>query len=48
MKEAIHIRRHPNNTNRDSGIEILQAWMPHDKKKKKKAARQRTAEGTTQ
>ena len=28
VKEAIHIRLHPNNTNRDSGIEIPEAWIP--------------------
>ena len=28
VKEAIHIRLHPNNINRDSGIEIPEAWMP--------------------
>ena len=28
VKEAIHIRLHPNNINRDIGIEILEAWMP--------------------
>ena len=27
VKEAIHIRLHPNNINRDSGIEIPEAWM---------------------
>ena len=26
--EAIHIRLHPNNINRDSGKEIPEAWMP--------------------
>ena len=26
--EAIHIRLHPNNIDRDSGIEIAEAWMP--------------------
>jgi len=26
-KEAIHIRLHPNNINRDSGIEIPEAWI---------------------
>ena len=30
--EAIHIRLHPNNINRDSGIEIPEAWMPTIKK----------------
>ena len=28
VKEAIHIRLHPNNINRDSGIEIPEAWLP--------------------
>ena len=32
VKEAIHIRLHPNNINRDSGIEIPEAWMPTIKK----------------
>ena len=27
VKEAIHIRIYPNNINRDSGIEISEAWM---------------------
>ena len=26
-REAIHIRLHPNNINKDSGIEIPEAWM---------------------
>ena len=46
VKEAIHIRLHPDNINRDSGIEILEAWMPTIKKhKNRRAVRQRTAEG---
>ena len=32
VKEAIHIRLHPNNTNRDSGIEIPEAWISYDQK----------------
>ena len=28
VKEAIHTRLHPNNINRDSGIEIPEAWIP--------------------
>ena len=32
VKEAIHIRLHSNNINRDSGIEIPEAWMPTTKK----------------
>jgi len=27
VKEAIHIRLHPNNINKDSGIEIQRRWM---------------------
>ena len=27
IKEAIHIRLHPNNTNKDSRIEIPKAWI---------------------
>ncbi len=42
VKEAIHIRLHPNIW--DNGIEIPEAWMPTVKKKNR---RQRTAEGTT-
>ena len=32
VKEVIHIRLHPNNINRDNGIEIPEAWMPTIKK----------------
>ena len=28
LKKAIHIRLHPNNINRDSGIEIPEEWTP--------------------
>ena len=46
VKEAIHIRLHPSNINRDSGIEIPEAWMPMIKKhNNRRAVRQRTAEG---
>ena len=46
VNEAIHIRLHPNNINRDSGIEILEAWMPTIKRhNNRRAVRQRTAEG---
>ncbi|RMX47795.1 hypothetical protein pdam_00008577 [Pocillopora damicornis] len=44
VKEAIHIRLHPNNINRDSGIEIPEAWMPTIKKHNRRAVRQQTAE----
>ena len=27
VKEAIHMRLHPNDINKDSGIEIQEAWM---------------------
>ena len=33
VEEAIHIRLHPNNINRDSGIEIPKAWMATIKKR---------------
>ena len=47
VKEAIHIRLHPENMDRDSGIEIAEAWMPSiEKHNNKRAVRQRTAEGT--
>ena len=32
VKEPIHIRLHPENINRDSGIEIPEAWIPTIKK----------------
>jgi len=32
VKEAIHKRLHPNNINRDSGIDIPEAWKPMIKK----------------
>ncbi|XP_078384814.1 uncharacterized protein LOC144667294 [Oculina patagonica] len=48
VKEAIHIRLHPNNINRDSGIEIPEAWMPTIKKhNNRRNVRLRTAEGAT-
>ena len=46
VKEAVHIRLHPNNINRVSGIEIPEAWMPTIKKhNNRRAVRLRTAEG---
>ena len=46
VKEAIHVRLHPDNFNRDSGIEIPEAWTPTIKKhNNRRAVRQRTAEG---
>ncbi|KAL9965919.1 hypothetical protein ACROYT_G029786 [Oculina patagonica] len=48
VKEAIHIRLHPNNINRDSGIEIPEAWMPTIKKhNNRRTVRLRTAGGAT-
>ena len=37
VKEAIYIRLHPNNINRDSGIEIPEAWMPAIKKQQQES-----------
>ena len=46
---AIHIRLHPKNINRDSGIEIPEAWMPTIKKhNNRRTVRQRTAARTTE
>ena len=46
-KEAIHIRLHPNNINRDSGIEIPEAWIPPFRKYNSRPTTKRTCEGTT-
>ena len=44
VEETIHIRLHPNNINRDSQIEIPEAWMPMIKiHNNRRAVRQRTA-----
>ena len=43
-KEAIFIRLHPNNINRDSGIEIPEAWMPTIRQQENLSPPQRTAE----
>jgi len=45
VKEAIDIRLHPNNINRDSGIEIPEAWVPTIKIHNKRTVQQRTTEG---
>ena len=47
VKEAIHIRLHPNSINRDSGIEIPQAGIPTIRKHNSRSATKRTCEGTT-
>ena len=39
VKEAIHIRLHPNNINGDSEIEIPKAWMPTIKKTQQRESR---------
>ena len=44
VKEAIHIRLHPNNTNRDGGINIPEAWIPTIKQHNNRFMR--TNEGT--
>ena len=45
VKEAIHTRLHPNNTNRDSRIENPEAWMPTIKKHNTRMVQQWTTEG---
>ena len=37
VKEAIDVRLHPDNINRDSGIEIPEAWIPTIKKRGSKS-----------
>ena len=44
VKEAIHIRLHPNNINRDRGIDIPEAWIPTIKQHDSRFMR--TYEGT--
>ena len=46
VKEAIHIRLHPNNINRDSGIEIPEAWIPTIRKHNSRPTTKRTCEET--
>ena len=46
VREAIHIRSHPNNINRDSGIEIPEAWIPTIKKRNSRSNTKRTCEET--
>ena len=47
VKEAIHIRLHSNNINRDSGIEIPEAWIPTIRKHNSHSTKRRTYEGTS-
>ena len=47
VKEAIHIRLHPTNINRDSGIEIPKAWIPTIKKHNSQSTRKWICKGTT-
>ena len=50
VKEAVHIKLHPNNINRDSGIEIPEGWMPTIKQHNSTTAQQVpqwTREGTS-
>ena len=47
VREAIHVRLHPNNTNRDSGIEIPEAWILTNKKHNSRSTTKGTCEGTT-
>ena len=47
VKEAIHIRLHPNSINGDSGIEIPEAWIPTIGKHNSRSTTKRTCEGTT-
>ena len=47
VKEAIQIRLHSNNINRDNGIEIPEAWMPTIRKHNSGSTTKRTREGTS-
>ena len=44
VKEAIHVRIHPNNINKDSGIEIPEVWMSTIKKKTQQQESRATAD----
>ena len=45
--EVIHIRLHPDNINKDNGIDIPEARIPTIKKHNGRPVRKQTAEGTT-
>jgi len=48
VKEAIHVRLHPNNIfNKNSGIEIPEAWIPTIRNHNSRSTTKRTCEGTT-
>ena len=47
IKEAIQIRLHSNNINRDSGMEIPEAWIPTIRKHNSRSTTKRTSEGTS-
>ena len=46
VKEAIHIRLYLRSFNRDSGIEITEAWMPAIRQHNSRSLPQRNAEGS--
>ena len=47
VREAIHIRLNPSKINRDSGIEIPEAWIPTIKEHNGRSTTKQTYEGTT-
>ena len=47
VKEAIQIRLHSNNINRENGIEIPEAWMPTIRKHNSRSTTKRTREGAS-
>ena len=47
VKDAIHIRLHPDNINRDKVIKIPDPWIPTIKKHKGRPVRQQTTVGIT-
>lgn len=47
VKEAIQIRLHSNNINRDSRMEIPEAWIPTIRKHNSRSTTKRTSEGTS-
>ena len=47
VKEAIQIILHSNNINRDSGVEIPEAWIATIRKHNSRSTTKRTSEGTS-